>query len=272
MARVVIDVRKSIEANAADYFEKAKKARKKLEGARAALEKSRHKLGQMLLRQETDKRQFAAAAAGKKVAEARQRGREWYEKFRWFISSEGFLCIGGRDATTNEIIVKKHADSADVVFHTEMSGSPFFAVKAASGKGPIGESTLRETAAATASFSMAWKAGLQSVEVYWVKPEQVSKEARAGEYLTKGAFMIYGRKNYIPSNLEVAIGLTEAGKVMAGPVEAVSAHCSKFVKLIQGDLKPSDTAKKIEKLFGLSGYLDEIIRALPTGEFKIVEN
>ena len=29
--------------------------------------------------------------------------KEWYEKFRWFYSSEGFLCIGGRDSTTNDI-------------------------------------------------------------------------------------------------------------------------------------------------------------------------
>ena len=30
-----------------------------------------------------------------------------YMKFRWFISSDGFLCLGGRDATSNEIIIKK---------------------------------------------------------------------------------------------------------------------------------------------------------------------
>ena len=51
--------------------------------------------------------------------------REWYEKFRWFISSEGFLVIGGRDATSNEIVIKKHADKNDLVFHTDIKGSPF---------------------------------------------------------------------------------------------------------------------------------------------------
>ena len=31
-----------------------------------------------------------------------------FEKFFWFISSENFLVIGGRDQQQNEIIVKRH--------------------------------------------------------------------------------------------------------------------------------------------------------------------
>ena len=40
----------------------------------------------------------------------RKKSREWFEKFHWFYTSEGFLCIGGRDSTSNEIIIKKHTD------------------------------------------------------------------------------------------------------------------------------------------------------------------
>ncbi|HLD97591.1 MAG TPA: NFACT RNA binding domain-containing protein, partial [Candidatus Nanoarchaeia archaeon] len=199
--------------------------------------------------------------------------KEWYEKFRWFISSEGFLCIGGRDASTNDIVVKKHADSSDIVFHTELPGSPFFIVKAESNKsGVIGQPTIEEAAIATASYSRAWKAGLQSADVYHVKPEQVSKQAKAGEYLSKGAFMIYGRKEYVPVKVELAIGMTSGGKIMGGPAAAVMKNCVKYAKLIQGDNKPSDAAKKLIKLFGLNeSYLDEVIRAMPAGECKVVK-
>ncbi len=272
MVKVVLDIRKSLEANAAVYFEKAKKAKKKVEGATAALERTQRKLKQIQQRQEEEKKKFAAETEEKKSAASRQSAKLWFEKFHWFISSEGFLCIGGKDATTNEIIVKKHTDSNDIVFHTELSGSPFFVVKASSGKGGIGTHTIHEAAVATASYSRTWKGGLQSVEVFWVKPEQVTKEAKSGEYISKGAFMIYGKKNYLPVSLELALGLASDGKIMGGPLSAIQVHCSKMVKLIQGDTKPSDVAKKIAHILGVgSTYIDEIIRALPAGEFKLVK-
>jgi len=28
--------------------------------------------------------------------------RQWYEKFRWFTSSEGFLVVAGKDTVSNE--------------------------------------------------------------------------------------------------------------------------------------------------------------------------
>lgn len=272
MVKLILDIRKSVEANAAVYFEKAKKARKKLEGAKAALGRSQEKLLQLISEKEASGREYAAASAERKAVAVMKQGREWYEKFRWFTSSEGFLCIGGRDATTNEIIIKKHTDSSDLVFHTELAGSPFFIVKSGSHEGPVGPATLEEAAVATASYSRAWKAGLQSVDVYYVKPGQVSKEAKAGEYLTKGAFMIYGRKIPVPARVGLAIGVLPNGKVMGGPAAAVAASCGKYVKLTQGDVKPSDAAKKIAKILSLStSYLDEIIRAMPAGEFKVVE-
>ncbi|MBI2145056.1 DUF814 domain-containing protein [Candidatus Woesearchaeota archaeon] len=270
--KVALDVRKSVEENAAVYFEQAKKARKKLEGARAALEKTMLRLQRISELKEAAQRQFVAEDDKRKAATLRQQQRLWYEKFRWFFSSEGFLCIGGRDASTNEIIIKKHTDRNDIVFHTELSGSPFFVVKRDSNSSrQIGPVTIGEAATATAGYSRAWKAGLQSVEVYWVRPEQVSKEAKAGEFISKGAFMIYGKKNYVPVKVELAVGVAEDGKIMGGPATAVAARCSKHVRLLQGDDKPSDAAKKIMKFLSLDGsFTDEVIRALPSGEFKIV--
>ncbi len=269
--KIVLDARKSIEGNAAAYFEKAKKSRKKLEGAKAALERTQLKIQQLVLQQEQAKAKFVGESEAKKAASARAVSRGWYEKFRWFVSSEGILCVGGRDADTNELIIKKHTDSSDLVFHTELAGSPFFVVKLNSKDGKAGEKTIEEAAIATASYSRAWKAGLQSVEVYHVKPEQVSKEARHGEYLSKGAFMIYGEKHYVPSKVGLAVGLTKEGKIMGGPLSAVAANCARLVMLLQGNDKPSDAGKKIIRRLGIDGtYLDEVIRALPAGEFRLV--
>ncbi|MBI1969114.1 DUF814 domain-containing protein [Candidatus Woesearchaeota archaeon] len=262
--KIVLDMRKTLQQNAALYFEQAKKAKKKLAGAVAMLEKAKRDR-----EQEQQKIQHQQEKAAEKQ-EAVKRKMQWYEKFRWFKSSEGFLVIGGRDATTNEIVIKKHTEKHDVVFHTDMAGSPFFVVKKNSNSGKeIGAATIQEVANATCTFSRAWKLGLTSIEVFWVKPEQVSKTTEAGEYMPKGAFMIRGKTNYISVEMDCAIGITAEGEIMAGPLAAVQQHCTKLLKVLQGHEKASDLAKRIRKQVG--GELDEIIRVLPAGGGKITK-
>ncbi len=260
MVRIELDIKKSVEENAAAYFEKAKKAKKKIEGAKKALEKAREKLKVL-----EEKRDTEIILAKARQEEKIKRKPQWYEKFRWFRTSEGFLVIGGRDATTNEIVVKKHTSPDDLVFHTDMAGSPFFILQS-EGKNPS-EQSLNEVADAVCSFSRAWKLGLGSQSVFHVKPEQVTKEVKAGEYLTKGAFMIKGKTNYIDNKINAAVGITGDGAVMAGPVEAVMKHCKEYVELEQGREKTSAIAKRIQKKLG--GDIDEIIRAMPSGGCQI---
>ena len=259
MARLTLDLTKTIDENAAVYFEKAKKTKKKIAGAEIALAENLKKLSQL-----EEKREKALAEKSKQE-EFKERKREWYEKFRWFISSDGFLVIGGRDATSNEVVIKKHAEANDLVFHTDMAGSPFFVVKSENKQ--IGDKTKEETADATCTFSRAWKLGLQTTSVFYVAPEQVSKKTKSGEYMGKGAFMIYGKTNYINNNVNLAVGITKNKQVMAGPIDAVKSNCEGHVVLVQGNEKASSVAKYIQHKIG--GSMDEIIRALPSGGFKI---
>src|SRR3989338_1378632 len=124
MAKLTLDLTKSVEENASDYFEKAKKIKKKIKGAEDALKQHIRKLNELEAKQEKSDAEEA------KKSEVQQRKKEWYEKFRWFLSSDGFLVVGGRDATSNEVVVKKHMEKGDLVFHTDMAGSPFFIIKA----------------------------------------------------------------------------------------------------------------------------------------------
>jgi len=257
MARLILDIKKSVEQNAAVYFEKAKKSRKKLEGAKKALKKIQNRLE--LLKEKKDKNSLT-----EKRTEKTQRKKEWYEKFRWFFSSEGFLCIGGRDATTNDIIIKKHADKNDIVFHTDMAGSPFFVIKA--GEKKIGQGTMEEAAQATASYSRAWRLGLSSLEVFYVRPDQLTKEASPGEYIAKGAFMVKGKTNYMHPILEIAVGIKD-NRIIGGSVNAVKNNSEKFVIIKQGKEKTSEIAKKIKKIIG--GSIDEITLFIPAGGSRI---
>lgn len=284
----------SVQDNAAHFFERAKKLRKKAEGARLSVKRLQDELAQLdkkhdeiIAKAEAD----AAQKAERKAAQ--QRKTQWFEKFHWFRSSEGFLCVGGRDASTNEIVIKKHTNPTDVVFHTEAPGSPFFVIQT-EGKKP-GEETLLEAAQATASYSRAWKLQLSAVDSYWVNPDQLSKTPNTGESLGHGAFVVRGRRNTYAARPELGVGvvdaggsagkkgdagndtheeragnLPESGMVMGGPVHAIEKHCSKRVTIRQGDDKPSDAAKKIAKLIG--AQIDDVLRVLPSGGIRIVED
>lgn len=247
--KISLDIRKSIEENAASYFEKAKKDKKKLEGAKRIVDEYKKKLS--VLEEEKPEKRAVTSMPAK---------REWFEKFRWFMSSDGFLVIGGRDATTNEIVIKKYTDKDDLVFHTDMAGSPFVVVKKEGKPGYIPEVTIKEAATFTAVFSRGWKMGMPALNVFSARPEQVTKTAKAGEFLAKGAFYIQGSvTNYSPE-MNYAVGMHE-GKIMGGPLSAVKRHCKEYAEVVQGDDKLSDVAKQIKKLIG--GGLDDLIRVLP---------
>lgn len=260
MIEIELDLTKSIEENAGHYFDLSKKAKKKLAGAQKAIDESKRKLEK--LRQEESLFQEEEQQKMQKIELRRQKEshRQWYEKFHWFISSEEFLCIGGKDATSNEIIIKKHLEKDDVVFHTDMPGSPFFIVK--NGQN-AGKATLEEAAQATAVYSRAWKLGHTAAEVFYVRPEQVTKEARPGEYLTKGSFMVYGKKNYLHPHLEYAMGIID-GQIIAGPENAVKPKTKNYLIVVHGRNQKSDLAKKIKHKLG-GGELDDIIQFLPAG-------
>jgi predicted ribosome quality control (RQC) complex YloA/Tae2 family protein len=256
--QIEIFLSKSVEQNAALCYEKAKKAKKKIEGVEKTLAETEKKLAKLL--KEKERALLAIDVEAEKIV---SRKKEWFEKFHWFYSSEGFLCIGGRDATSNEIIVKKHAESGDWLLHTDMSGSPFFVVK----KGlDAGIETLQEAAQATAAYSKAWKLGLSTLDVFYVKPSQVSKKAQPGEFMAKGAFMITGETKYLHPLLEVAVAVVD-GKVIGGAVAAVKKQASKYVLVVPGRLKTSDAAKKIKKMIG--GDLDEIVAFIPAGGCEV---
>jgi predicted ribosome quality control (RQC) complex YloA/Tae2 family protein len=255
MLRITLDINKSIEQNASLYYDKAKKIKKKIEGAKEALEETKKKIKKLEKEKAKEEKEQIKVIKTKK---------EWYEKFRWCVSSEGFLVIGGRDATTNEIVVKKHTDKDDLVFHTDMIGSPFFVIKANNKK--ITPKTIKETADATVTFSRAWKLGLQNSSVFYCKPEQLTKEAPSGEYVPRGGFVTKGKLNYIENNVNCAIGLYK-DKIMAGPLEPIKKNCEKYIEIEQGKEKASSIAKYIQKKIG--GNLDDIIRVLPSGGCKI---
>ncbi|KAI9492473.1 fibronectin-binding protein A N-terminus-domain-containing protein [Zychaea mexicana] len=123
----------------------------------------------------------------------------WFEKFLWFISTEGHLVIAGRDMQQNEILVKRYLHKDDVYVHADLHGAASVVVKnkPENAGNPIPPSTLFQAGIMSVCQSKAWDAKIVT-SAYWVHADQVSKSAPTGEYLTTGSFMIRGKKNFLP--------------------------------------------------------------------------
>ena len=236
---VELDLRRSVHENAQAFYERVKEARLKAKGTLQAIGEAEAKLKAAEKVQLTEEKETAPALI---------RERAWYEKFHWARTKQGFLVIGGRDAVTNEILVKKQTQPGDLVLHADIPGAPFTLIKT-EGK-TVSEEDILEAAQIAASYSSAWKAKSASLDVYWVTPEQVSKEAPSGEYLTRGAFMVRGKKNYvrnIPVRLAIGIAYqTGELKLVAGSPSTVREHTTDlYVEIVPGRMPSAALAKAI---------------------------
>ena len=266
--KLVIDPKLTIPENAEVYYEKAKKAKRKTKGALIAIENTKKQLEDIKAKKEI---------AMEHVSVPRKRVKKdlkWYEKLRWFISSDNILVIGGRDANSNESVVKKYLEPSDIYLHADIHGASSTAIKL--GGAQLNDNLLKESGEFAASFSSAWSMGFTSQDVFWVHPDQVSKTPEAGEFLAKGSFVIRGHRNYIRgARVKLAVGIVdyEGKRIMAGPIEAVEAHCDNYVVLKPGFTKKEAIAKKILHKINEDDLLslDDIIRVLPSGKCDIDE-
>jgi predicted ribosome quality control (RQC) complex YloA/Tae2 family protein len=240
---------RSLFENAAEYYEHGKQAKQKMAGAADALDESRRKLaeGEAKLKEAEASETARPAEALEELAKRKVKSKEWFEKFRWFLSSDGFLVVSGKDAVSNEVLIKKHAEAWDVAFHSDVVGAPFVVVKT-EGKEPT-EQVLREAAEFAAAFSRGWREGFGSIDVYWVKPEQLTKKGPSGEYVPHGAFVVNGKRNWQRNTpLKTAIGFTDKeGEIsfIGGPVDAVKAKTGTYLVIAPGDMSGKELLKHV---------------------------
>ncbi len=197
------------------------------------------------------------------------RRREWYERFHWLITSSGFLVIGGRNAEQNEAIIRRYLRPQDILLHAEIHGASAVVIKAEGRE--VDDKSLKEAAVLAAAYSKAWRLGLGAVDVFWVRGDQVSLSPPAGEYLPHGAFMVYGKKNFIRNvPLQIAIGIefTERGpRVIVGPEELVASRTNLYAVLVPGELEPRKVAEIIiEKFISKAEDRASIVKSIDIDE------
>jgi predicted ribosome quality control (RQC) complex YloA/Tae2 family protein len=263
---VVLGITESPRESAHRLYEEAKRRTAKLSGARAALAG-------------TATRTVAAPGAsttGRTVGGPSPtvvKKPFWFEKFRWFISSEGAIVIAGRDAPSNDLVVRRNLKDGDFYLHADLHGAASVIVKRPTGTVTVGEPTLREAAQWAGCFSKAWRAGLASTTAFWVTPDQVSKAAASGEFVPRGAWVIHGTKNFVrDAPLEIAVGLVQyegAERWMAAPESAVQSRGSVRAVLRPGEERERATVERsLAVALGVSRSLLQSL--LPAGGISVL--
>ena len=271
--KIKVNLQSSIQAIASVLFNESKKQLRAID----TIESERKKTEKNL---ETFRKQ--ASIARESVVFTVQKKKEWFERYRWFFTSDNLLAIGGRDASSNSSVIRKHLDKNDKVFHAEIVGSPFFVLK---NEAEDKVSSVTEVAQATVCFSRAWREGLYGLNAYWVRPDQIKTAAPSGQFIAKGSFVIEGTRNFVQvSSLQLSVGLYEKNdnySLMCGPPSAVKKKCIYFVTIEPTGQEMTEIAKKIKLEFLKfeekkevikSISIDDFIRALPAGDSHIIES
>jgi predicted ribosome quality control (RQC) complex YloA/Tae2 family protein len=229
---VRVHVHEGLEQNAGRYHDIIKKFRKKKAGALAAMKT-------VPVRKTVRKRDFVPM---KKL---------WYHRFRWFITSDGIVVLGGRDASQNEELVKKYMTGGDLFVHADVHGASVVIVKGKTER-------MDEVAQYAASYSGAWKNGHFSADVYSALPSQVSKTPESGEFVSRGSFIVRGERTYyrnVPLAVGIGLMIEPHTAVIGGPPAAIKGRTTAYVELGPGQFEPNDVAKKVLRI--LKGKVTE---------------
>ena len=190
---VDIDLALSPWSNARQYYEQkrsaATKEQKTLQSSEKALKNTEKKINADLKR----------GLKQEKEVMRPQRNPNWFEKFIYFISSEGYLVLGGKDALQGEMLYKKYLKKGDKYIHADLDGAASVIVKNKPGmsESPIPPSTLSQAGTLAVATSSAWDSKAV-MSAWWVDASRVSKTAPTGDLLPDGSFVIQGQKNYLP--------------------------------------------------------------------------
>jgi predicted ribosome quality control (RQC) complex YloA/Tae2 family protein len=267
--RVTVDTSTGVEKNADRLYREAKRIESKKEGAMAAIEDTREDLADVKDRRDAWEADDGEAESDEPADDGEptdwlaepsipvRQTEQWYEQFRWFHTSDGFLVIGGRDADENEQLVKKYLERGDKFFHAQAHGGPVTVLKATGPSEPskdvdFPQSSLEEAAQFAVSYSSVWKDGKFAGDVYMVEKDQVSKTPESGEYLEKGGFAIRGDRTYFEdTEVGVAVGITceDETRVVGGPPAAIRPQVATSITVEPGQYAQNDIAKRLYREF-----------------------
>ncbi len=242
---IEVDFRKSVSDIANQFYERAKKATRKIDPAKEAIAETQRKLNSI-----------DDIISEKTLVESiilKRRKRKWYEKYHWTFTLNQFLVIAGKDISSNEEVAKRYMKTNDLFFHADIQGAPYTVLLRDTSEKEITDSDFLTAAQIAAVFSSGWKVGYGAVDVYHVPAESVSFTAPSGEYLPKGGIMVRGTRNYIKGvDLVLAIGVQVNefnASVIYGSEQYIRSISPITVIIKPGSITKGKIAKQIQNIF-----------------------
>ncbi|MEM0127144.1 MAG: NFACT family protein [Thermoplasmatales archaeon] len=236
---IILKIGKTAGENANEYFEASKKIKEKLSRVKPLNERA---------------------------TEEKKEVRRVFSNYRWFITSDSNLVLAGKDASTNDSVVKRYLGDKDLYFHADLHGAPSVVMKVTF---PVTDLGIGEAASFAWCMSKAWTNRIGNGSVFYVTRSQVSKTPESGEYLARGAWVIRGKKNYISHlSLELAIGFQRYENreyVVSAPVSAIKG---KKVIINPGEGKEKEVSE-IARFLNVEK--EAVYPVLPPGGITIVD-
>ncbi|CBF70228.1 putative DUF814 domain protein [Aspergillus nidulans FGSC A4] len=245
-----IDLGLSPWANASQYYEQKKvaavKAEKTSQSSAKALKSHERKVQDDLKRNLKQEKQVLRPA----------RKPFWFEKFLFFVSSEGYLVLGGRDSMQSEMLYRRYLRKGDVFVHADLEGATPMIVKNKPGalSSSISPTTLSQAGNLCVATSTAWDSKA-IMSAYWVDAAQVSKTSAVGDLLPVGEFLVKGEKNFLaPSQL--VLGFAVMWQISKGSLVNHKSFRSEEALVSQARVTGEDNIANVQE-----GNPDKLIQA-----------
>ena len=251
--QVTLKAKLSYHANLGELYRKRKELEAKIAKTSTGLEKALLNVAQRKRRVETQP---------PKVTLTTDR---WYHQFYWFRTGNGLLAVCGKNASQNEEIVKRRMEKHDLYFHSEAPGSGSCVLKNPDQQ-TVTPSDQEEVGHFVVCMSRTWKAGVAD-RAYWVYPDQVSKTTETGEYVTTGAFIVRGKRNYTSlANLELGASV-QGAELMIAPYRCILKQSNPVrAKIIPGKNRRNQVLAKLVGLLNLQSSDKTLLdQCLPIG-------
>ncbi|MCX8163031.1 MAG: NFACT RNA binding domain-containing protein [Candidatus Micrarchaeota archaeon] len=247
-----LDCTKSVWKNLEELYQKLKQLEEKKRKILQEIEKTKEEI----------KNISTTKAETQKQKQEIKKQKKWYENFLWFYTTNGFLVIAGKNAKQNDELYSKYLKDEDLFFHADMIGAPATILKnGANAK----EEDRVQAAQWAAAYSSAWKKRLATIDVYYVKKEQVSKYSQ-GQYVGKGAFLILGKRNWL-KNVQLALKIIIENEEAYVLPNLHSKSSSNQILLYPGDIEKEKAIELIAQKIKMKK--EKIGPLLPAGGFEI---
>ncbi|OWB55306.1 hypothetical protein B5S28_g1177 [[Candida] boidinii] len=205
---VIINLSISVYANSSTYFDAMKTAQEKQvkteKSANMAIKNTEIRIAQDMKKLEKEN------LAGHEFKQLRRKFS--FEKFNWFISSDGYLCLAGRDIAQIDFIYYRYFNNkTDLLVSNDLEDGLRVFIKNPYKNADIPPSTLLQAGIFSLSTTKAWENKMVT-SPWFVKGSDVSKRDYDGSILPTGLLNISKEKTYLPPcQLVLGFGLLWIG-------------------------------------------------------------